>query len=233
MVSPWKSQAYQKWFLSRCNKDFKVVWLYFFLFPLVGRALPPKLPPGLQAFLTRLQKGVLWTGHFKQTDTLPGGSVRVSNGVVSLSTPLLIRFETKKPDPQLLIGNGKKYSIYTPPFDKGEKGQLLTLPVDAPQTKWAHLLLGGQLLAEEFESIHFQNGGYVLKPKPGKLGGLLRMECVLKGRPLMMQKLSLEYRSKNKTVLEFSDFQYPRSFTAQYFEFTPPPGVEIEVMPAP
>src|SRR5690606_25392652 len=71
------------------------------------------------------------------------GTTKQSSGVLMIRHPNQFRWETLKPDKNLLVSDGRKFWFYTPPFEAGERGQVIEKKTAEVQSELANALLAG------------------------------------------------------------------------------------------
>lgn len=102
------------------------------------------LPKALQEVEKRYAEAGTLFAEFKQlNETAATGQKKESQGILYAKRPGKVRWETRSPDANLLVSDGKKFWFYTPPFDEDERGQLIERKASEVQTKLANALLSG------------------------------------------------------------------------------------------
>ena len=79
--------------------------------------------------------------QLNQSSTL--GVTKENKGDIWVKRPNLMRWQTYKPDANLLVSNGKKFWFYTPPFDEEEPGQVIIKKSSEAHSKLASALMSG------------------------------------------------------------------------------------------
>ena len=153
-----------------------------------------------------------------------GRKPQQSSGSVAISRPGKLRWEIQKPYPQLLVGDGEKFSIYDP-----ELKQVTVRKVgQALGSSPAALLSGNNDLERNF----------VLK-EAGDMEGMAWVEAIPKASESGFEKVRLgfvgvELRGMElldnfgqTTHIRFTKMERNPSLSAALFRFTPPAGVDV------
>jgi outer membrane lipoprotein carrier protein len=153
-----------------------------------------------------------------------------SSGTIQFKRPGKIRWETLKPDRNLLVGDGKKFWFYTPPFDEGEAGQYFEKNANQVQTKFAQGLLAGTFsynVATGAMTVQQKSAtDFIVTPKKGT-GGTVK-EAILHIDPKnhLITGIDLAHRGGNKTQITLSSIELGKPLDDKIFRFTPPPNTE-------
>ena len=187
----------------------------------------------LQAIGGRLNEVRALTARFTQTlesAALPGP--QIEEGTMYLMRPGRMRWEYTRPTGKLAVADGRRTWLYLP-----EDRQVVTAPLpDAVRDQGLGLLLRSGLdLQAEFDAEWGRPAGagsnapLVLKPRrPHAAFERLVVEADASGFPIVLAIVdplggSLTYR--------FSDLRFGGALSDSLFQFTPPPGVEVQEVP--
>ena len=154
------------------------------------------------------------------------GSIKESSGRIYIKRPNMFRWETLTPEASILVGNGHKVWYYTPPFRKGENGQVLTKRAADVQSQLAVDLLSGRSdPKKDFNVSPLTENNLSLKPlKP--LGNIEHIELYIERSTKLVYKLKLFTTTGNETVLTLKNLILSASLNDQMFNFIPPEGTE-------
>jgi len=153
-----------------------------------------------------------------------GRQPQQSSGSVAISRPGKLRWEIRKPSPQLIVGDGEKISIYD-----AELKQVTVRPAGkAIGGSPAALLAGKNDLENNFtlaEAGQAEGLNWVeATPKVGD-SGFEKVRLGFAGADLKAMEL---YDSFGQTtVIHFSKLERNPVLPAGSFKFTPPPGVDV------
>ncbi len=151
-----------------------------------------------------------------------------AKGRIWVKRPNQLRWETLEPEPEILVSDGNTFWFYTPPFDKGDRGQVIIKKTKHVQTELLNLILAG-----EFNQI--QKKGHVLvrtatdevtlTPKKGSAGDLTAIRIQINGS--VMKNIFLDYKSGNKSEINLSKVNFPKDTPAGIFKFSPDKNTDI------
>ena len=103
-----------------------------------------ELPLLLKQVEAKYQKAQTLSAEFTQkNENVTLGQTKNNTGKIYFKRPHKVRWETLEPDKSILIGNGKTFWFYTPPFEEGERGQVIKKAAAQVQSKLANALLSG------------------------------------------------------------------------------------------
>ncbi len=155
------------------------------------------------------------------------GSEKKSEGVLEIKRPDKFRWDTLKPDPTLLLSNGKKIIYYTPPFHEGEKGQVIFKKSADVQSKLAiDLLSGSANLKQDFKPKKIADRHYELIPINKNLGDINKIELYIDPKANLVYKVVLQHTTENETEIELQNVQLAEKIEENRFEFQVPPNTE-------
>lgn len=180
---------------------------------------------GLTAELKKIEKKYrsekTISAEFEQTqESALTHSKKTSYGKIWIKKPNQIRWETQRPDPNLLVSDGKTYWFYTPPFDPQDpqdQGEVLVRKASQVQSRLAYALLAGDLSSAPLESI--KNEGqhrYVLVPKKGTAGTV--EYAVLEVSPVgIIQRVILHHRDGNQADISLAHVRFGEPLKKELF----------------
>jgi len=174
------------------------------------------------------------SADFSQTTAGQSGKPRSSSGTMAISKPGLLRWEVKKPYPQLQILDGKTFWLYDP-----DLMQATMRPVaSANLTGVAGLLLNSSVLAKEtlLDRYTFQEQGQrdglawvQVIPKveePGVAKLIVGLDA-----DAMMQRFEIHDALGQITRIQLSRLTKNTALDPALFRFTPPKGVNVMQAP--
>lgn len=89
-------------------------------------AATSRLPKILQEVEAKYSKSATLQAEFTQVNDIAAlKTKKTSSGHIMIKRPDKLRWETTKPDMNLLVSDGHHFWFYTPPFDEGEHGQVI------------------------------------------------------------------------------------------------------------
>lgn len=156
------------------------------------------------------------------------GTTKEASGILMIRHPNQFRWETLKPDKNLLVSNGKKFWFYTPPFEAGERGQVIEKKTSEVQSDLANHVLSGAfskiqgVQIQRISATHFR-----LVPAEGVAGSVKTAELDIDPKNNVIEKLTLEHAGGNKTQIKLSNVKFAGKLNDAYFKFVTPPGTDI------
>lgn len=170
------------------------------------------------------------TADFSQTTAAKSARVRQSSGTFWMAKPGLLRWEIKKPYPQLQILNEKEFWVFDP-----DLAQASVRPVAAASlTGIAALMLNStvltreQLLARyEFAELGMRDGltWIAVTPKTPE-PGITRLAVGIDGDS-QLRKFEITDSLEQITRVDLSRIFKNASIDPRLFQFTPPAGVSV------
>lgn len=190
--------------------------------------------PNLPLLLTEIEK------KYTQSSTLSAdfsqlnfdavlSQQKKSSGKIYVKRPSQIRWETLKPDENLLIGNGNHYWFYTPPFDQGERGQLIEKNTSPVQSKLASSLLSGSfsIAGDIMKSIEQKDAStFQFVPRHGTAGTVERATIQIDLGQKLIQKVILEHKGGNRSEITLSKIELGQPLVDSLFVFVAPPNTD-------
>ena len=188
-----------------------------------------KLPTLLEKIETKYKAAVTLMAAFTQVNESAIMKERKSSsGVISVKKPGKMRWETQSPDPSIFISDSRTMWFYTPPFDKGESGQLVIRKSSNYQSKLAGALLAGDFtVASDLKIKQKNKNTFLLTPKPGSAGDVLDAELSINSEKLLIEKVVLKHKGGNLTEITLSKILLGQQVDEEMFHFTPPPKTDI------
>ncbi|HLD99470.1 MAG TPA: outer membrane lipoprotein chaperone LolA [Bdellovibrionota bacterium] len=188
-----------------------------------------KLPPLLQEVEAKYARATTLEADFSQINVVSAlKRTKTSSGHIQFKRPDKIRWETVKPDPNLLVSDGKKFWFYTPPFDEGEQGQVIEKKTSEVQTKFAHALLSGSFsIARNMKVKQEKPSRFALIPKKGTAGTVIRAEIEVDPGEKLIKKVILSHRDGNRSEISLSAIKLGEPLEDRLFNFVPPPDTDV------
>lgn len=156
------------------------------------------------------------------------GTTKQSSGVLMIRHPNQFRWETLKPDKNLLVSDGRKFWFYTPPFEAGERGQVIEKKTAEVQSELANALLAGafsKIRGVEIEKVSPTR--FRLFPDEGVAGTLKMAEIEIDPSKKVIHRLRLEHRGGNKTEIQLANVKLSEKLSDSFFKFVTPPGTDV------
>lgn len=181
------------------------------------------LPPLMQQVQSEYQKAAGIEAQFEQlTDVKATKQKKKAQGKIWIKRPNRLRWETISPDPNILISDGKTFWFYTPPFEKGERGQVIIKKSAQVQTQFLNALLSGSFdFGKSEASIQAKGNTFLLKPKKGTAGDVETAEVTLNETSHKIEKVVLEHSSGNRTEIKLQDVKLTSQLDDKLFRFVP------------
>ena len=183
-----------------------------------------KLPPLLEKVQAEYKKVAGIEARFEQiTDVKATKQKKKAQGKIWIKRPNKLRWETVNPDPNILISDGKTFWFYTPPFEKGEHGQVMIKKTAQVQTQFLNALLSGSF---EFgkSAVTIETKGtssFVLKPKDGTAGDVLTAEITVNQASSKIERVFIVHASGNQTEIKLQEIKLTDSLDEKLFRYTP------------
>lgn len=193
----------------------------------VGLAAHP-LPEILQEVEAKYAKAQTLQADFSQVSEIASlNTKKTTTGVIMVKRPDKIRWETLKPDMNLLVSDGTRFWYYTPPFDEGEHGQVVERKSGEVNSKLANALLSGRFsVAHDMRIRQESPAKFLLIPAPGTAGTVSRAEIEIDPDAKIIHKVSLDHRGGNHTEITLSKIELGKSIGDDAFVFKAPPGTD-------
>ncbi len=187
------------------------------------------MPPLLEKIEEKYKKAQTIVADFSQVNEIAAlKQKKNSSGKISVKRPDKVRWETLKPDVNLLVSDGKKIWIYTPPFDEDERGQVIEKKTKDIKATLAHALLAGSFSAAKdmkIQKAEVENE-YVLLPKKGTAGSVKQAQIKIDSSMLLITQVILIHREGNRTEINLTHIELGKDIDDHFFEFEPPPNTD-------
>jgi len=198
-----------------------------------NRLTPPK--PGLPTLLAATEANYARAGslsaEFSQEDISAAfGEKKASSGTLSWKSPDSLRWETKSPEANLVVSNGRTVWLYTPPFDETESGQVIIRKTSAVKSRMLDALVAGRfsgLLRQGMAISSTAKRSFVLKPSKRASGNLKQVSITLDQNSPIISKVAIEYRDGNRSTIELSQVRMGEKLPGSLFDFKIPPRTDV------
>lgn len=190
---------------------------------------PVVVPPELLAIEKKYVAAKTLEAEFSQHDDVKlTGSKKESSGVLMIRHPDQFRWETLKPDKNILVSDGKHFWFYTPPFEAGERGQVIERKTTEVQSELANALLAGAFSRVRGVVItKLSSSKFKLIPNEGVAGSVKVAELEIDPAKNLIQKLRLEHLGGNKTEISLKSIKLGGKLADAFFKFVTPPGTDV------
>ena len=204
------------------------MFLAWFLFSFsnsstVGLVAHGALPDLLQKVQETYRKQGGVEATFDQvTDVKSTRQSKKAQGKIWIKRPNQLRWETLNPDPNILVSDGKTFWFYTPPFEKGERGQVIIKKTKQVQTQFLNALLSGSFdFGKETQIEELGRGRFMLKPKNGTAGDVETAEISIGVTSAKIESVVLTHSSGNRTEIKLQNIQLKSKLDEKLFRFVP------------
>lgn len=156
--------------------------------------------------------------------------IKKSHGKFDYKYPGNIKFTQSRPSELVVTSNKKKTWIYTPPFDKGDQGQVTIGSGGDSLSKFFDLLTSGIKSNKGFEAIESKNSTSLVPNKElAKELGIKNVEFIFKGKKSfsLIDKIKLTYTDKRVVTLILNEINTKTKFNKDYFTFSIPENTKI------
>jgi outer membrane lipoprotein carrier protein len=196
-------------------------------------AAPKKSPGRLPKLLREVEKkyadaGSLQADFVQVNDVVATGQKKTSSGTIKAKQPDKVRWETEKPDKNLLVTDGKTFWFYTPPFEEGERGQLIEKKASQVQSQLASALLSGKFTSSKMRITTLAPSRFEVKPNKGTAGTVVRAEVYVNPELRVIEKVMLEHKGGNRSEITLSKIQLGEKLGEDLFKFEAPPNSDRE-----
>ncbi|MCM0606955.1 MAG: outer membrane lipoprotein carrier protein LolA [Xanthomonadaceae bacterium] len=186
------------------------------------------LPKALIAIEKKYQSAKTLTTEFEQTTQVAlTQSQKHDKGVISFKRPDKMHWQTMEPNPGLLVCDGKTYSIYTPPFDKNERGSVIIKKASEVRSELATQLLSGQFSG--IKSLQFKkisNFTFELHPNKGHGSEVKSIILEINAKKEIITGVTLHHLNGNIVLLRFNNTVLGSKLDDSMFRFVPPAGTD-------
>ena len=188
-----------------------------------------KLPSLLLQIEQKYKKAGSLEAHFAQENQNPQLSQKkkMSAGKIFIRFPSQLRWDTQKPDPQLLVSDGQTFWYYTPPFDSDEPGQLIEKKASQVQSELAHERLSGAFSSLRSARITQESPTrFLITPKAGSAGNVREALIEVNSKALLIEKVTLFHTGGHRSEISLTEIELGKSLPQSLFHFKAPPGTE-------
>jgi outer membrane lipoprotein carrier protein len=214
--------------------------LVFSLIPLIGlwitfstegygkeNKLRP-LPKLLQEVEAKYSKSKTLSAEFSQlNEDIILSQKKKSSGKIFVKRPTKVRWETLKPEVNILVSDGKRFWFYTPPFDEGERGQVVEKKSSEVQSKLVNALLAGSFSVARDMTIQEKNPStFLMIPKPGTAGTVTQATVEIDPAQKLIQKVTLDHKGGNRAEISLSQIELGKPLADEIFVFKAPPNTD-------
>lgn len=186
------------------------------------------LPQILREVEAKYAEAATMQAEFNQVNEVAAlKTQKKSSGVIMVKRPDKLRWETLRPDMNLLVSDGHKFWFYTPPFDEGEHGQVIEKRSGEINSKLANALLSGRFSVARDMKIHQDSATvFSLTPKPGSAGTVKRAQIEIHPIHRTIQKVTLEHKGGNRSEITLSKIELGKELGDEPFVFVAPPNTD-------
>lgn len=187
------------------------------------------LPPLLREIEDKYTKAATLTADFTQiNESAAMQQKKTTTGVIMVKRPNKVRWETHNPDRNILVSDGKVFWFYTPPFDEGERGQVVKRKAAQAQSRLAQALLSGSFsMAKDMKITEKDDSHFVLKPKPGTAGTVVEAQIGVNPEKKVIEQVVLKHKDGNRSEINLSKIELGKTLGDEVFHFTPPPNTDL------
>jgi outer membrane lipoprotein carrier protein len=193
-----------------------------------GKIKIKELPMELQKVQSNYIRGGTLVAEFEQVNkTAALGTEKKSAGLLMVKRPDKVRWETLKPDKNLLVSDGQYYWFYTPPFDDDERGQVIEKRTSEVQSKLANALLSGSF--SDLSNMRIKKSGiaqFTLTPKKGTAATLKKAVIEIDPTLNLIKLVHLFHEGGNESRISLSKIRLGEKLDERYFSFVAPPNTD-------
>ncbi len=229
---------FQKWCLLRCTDLLALALAAVMAYPAFAAEAPAvkktasKKATALPEILQEIEKkyadaGTLAAKFTQVTESATLKSKKKETGMIMAKRPDKVRWETVSPDANLLISDGKRFWFYTPPFEEGERGQVIERKASEVQSRVANALLSGSFSSVGKVQPKGKSGSeFTLTFRPGTAGTVQKAEIHVNPEKKLIEKVVLEHRGGNRAEISLTDIELGRKIPDEGFRFVAPPNTD-------
>ena len=146
-----------------------------------------------------------------------------AQGRIWIKHPDKLRWETLSPDQNILISDGKLFWFYTPPFEKGDRGQVIIKKSNQVQTRFLNALLSGSFDTAKLKTgIEEKSANvFLLKPASNTAGDVKTAEITVNPDSKKIEKVILTHLSGNQTTIQLKEIKLTNKLAESLFRFVP------------
>lgn len=182
------------------------------------------LPVLLEEVQKEYQKSAGIEAEFDQmTHVKSTKSDKKAHGKIWIKHPNKLRWETISPDQNILVSDGKFFWFYTPPFEKGDRGQVIIKKSAQIQTQFLNALLSGSFdFSKTKTQIETKSANvFLLKPSENTAGDVKTAEVTINVGTKKIEKVSLVHVSGNETSIQLKEIKLLPNLADTLFRFVP------------
>ena len=155
-------------------------------------------------------------------------SEKKAQGKIWIKHPNKLRWETISPDQNILVSDGKYFWFYTPPFEKGERGQVIIKKSAQIQTQFLNALLSGSFdFTKTKTQIEIKSPNvFLLKPSVNTAGDVKTAEVTINQITKKIEKVVLVHLSGNETSIQLKQIKLVSKLADSLFQFVPDRNTE-------
>jgi len=212
--------VFPEWFQSNFSKFL----LSFFLVTFSSVNTFAALPALLEEVQKEYQKSAGIEAEFDQlTNIKSTKSEKKAQGRIWIKHPNKLRWETISPDQNILVSDGKFFWFYTPPFEKGERGQVIIKKSAQIQTQFLNALLSGSFdfTSTKTEIETKSPNVFILKPSSNTAGDVKTAEVTINVTTKKIEKVALVHLSGNETSIQLKQIKLVPKIADSLFQFVP------------
>ncbi len=198
-------------------------------YPAAEPAAKVSVPAELLAIEKKYLAAKTLEAEFAQKDEVKlTGAKKQSKGVLMIRHPNQFRWETLSPDKNLLVSDGRRFWFYTPPFEAGERGQVIERKTTEVQSELANHLLAGAfskirgVQIKKISPVRFE-----MIPQSGIAGSVKHAEIEINPTEKTIERLKLEHSGGNKTEISLTKVKLAGKMSDAFFKFVTPPGTDV------
>lgn len=190
----------------------------------IAQAQASNLPARLESVRLEYQKASGLEAEFEQSTFIKSTQQnKKSNGKLWIKRPHFMRWETVNPDANLLVSNGKTFWFYTPPFEKGDRGQVMIRKSAQVQTDFLNALISGTFRFKDKDTkvVEKSNQEFELRPSPGSAGDVKLATLFLDSRLNRITRVMIVHTTGNKTEILLNKLTLTSKLDDKLFNFVP------------
>jgi outer membrane lipoprotein carrier protein len=203
--------------------------LLFFFASITSLTTQAALPKPLLDIEKKYLAAKTLEARFSQTQFVAmTGVKKISGGIITIQHPGQFRWETLNPDKNLLVTDGKKFWFYTPPFEAGDRGQVIEKKTNEVQSELASLLLSGAF--SKVKNLKIEKVSekiYKLTPEQGVAGSVKTAQIVIDNQKSLIEKIHLEHDGGNQVDIELQNIKLGQKYDSGFFRFVTPSNTDV------
>lgn len=185
------------------------------------------LPAPLKEVEAHYAKAATVIADFEQsTQSALSAKKKESSGRILIKRPDKVRWETLKPDTHLMVSDGQRFWFYTPPFEAGERGQVIIRKTAEVQSKLATALLVGSFSSVRDMRIETKDAHHFLMiPKRGTSGTVQDAEIEISAQK-EIRKITVRHVGGNVAEIRLTKLEMGSAIRDELFVFITPPKTD-------